>query len=125
MVEISDFADGEFYGSASISSERRKIQEELIKEIESKEYVIAAYGEDTEEYLEAKLDLEEKKNELYKQIELSCGFEELRKFPNEFEEDKIWKSIIKKWKGKKVSKVNSARFKMKEETISERRFREI
>ena len=50
-----------FTGSAAISNKRKKTQEELRKEIESKEYEIAAYGEDTEEYLEAKLDLGEKK----------------------------------------------------------------
>ena len=52
---------GSFTGSASISHKRKKIQEELRKEIESKEYVIATYGEDKEAYLEEKLDLEEKK----------------------------------------------------------------
>ena len=29
---------------------------------------------------------------MHKQIELSCGFEELSTSPNEFEDDKIWKS---------------------------------
>ena len=67
---ISDFDDGEFYGFLSdIEQRTSKVQEELRKEIESKEYVIAIYGEGTEEYLEAKLDLEDKKNELNKQIE--------------------------------------------------------
>ena len=50
-----------FTGSAAISNKRKKTQEELRKEIESKEYVISTYGGDTEEYLEAKLDLEERK----------------------------------------------------------------
>ena len=53
---ISDFEGEEFYGSVEIPTER-EIQEELRKEIESKEYVIATYGEETEEYSEAKLDL--------------------------------------------------------------------
>ena len=57
-----------------ILSERKKIQEELRREIESKEYVIDTYGEETEEYKEAKMDLEERKNELNKKIDLSCGF---------------------------------------------------
>ena len=56
---ISDFEGGGFTESSSNSIRRRKIQEELRKGIESKEYVIAAYGEDTEEYLEEKLDLDE------------------------------------------------------------------
>ena len=79
MGGISDFEGGEFYGFCiDCEKEKEKIQEELRKEIESKEYVIATYGEDTEEYSEAKLDLREKKSELNKKIELSCGFEELR-----------------------------------------------
>ena len=53
---------------------KEQIPEELRKEIESKEYVIATYGEDSEEYLEEKLDLGERENELNKKIELSCGF---------------------------------------------------
>ena len=52
---------GSFTGSAVISNKREKIQDELRKEMESKEYVIAAYGEEREEYLEAKLGLGGKK----------------------------------------------------------------
>ena len=37
-----------------ISNKRKKIQEELRKEMEDKEYVIGTYGEETEEYKEAK-----------------------------------------------------------------------
>ena len=50
-----------FTGSAAISSKRREMQEELINGIGSKEYVISAYGEDTEAYLEAKLDMGKQK----------------------------------------------------------------
>ena len=50
-----------FTDSAAISSKIRKNQECLRGEIESKEYVIATYGEDTGGYLEEKLDLGEKK----------------------------------------------------------------
>ena len=41
--------------------------------------------------MEAKLDLEEKRNELDNQIGLSCGFEELREISNEFGEVEIAK----------------------------------
>ena len=50
-----------FTGCAAILSKRMKIQQELKNEIESKEYVTAAYGEDTEECLGTKLDSEVKK----------------------------------------------------------------
>ena len=41
--------------------------------------------------MDAKLNLDEKQEELSKTIELSCGFEELRTMLNDFEEeDKIW-----------------------------------
>ena len=58
-------------------------------EIGSKEYVIATYGGDTEEYLEGKPDLDEKINELNKQIGLTCGFGELREILHEFGEGGI------------------------------------
>ena len=80
-----------FTGSAAISNKRKKIQEELRRGVGSNEYVIATYGVDTDEYLEAKLDLEEKQNELNKKIELSCGFEELRTILNDFEAFRNWK----------------------------------
>ena len=38
------------------------------------------------------MNLEEKMEELSKQIELSFGFEELRTILNNFEEDKMWKA---------------------------------
>ena len=60
--------------------------------MEDKEYVIGTYGEETEEYKEAKMDLEEKKNELNRQIELSCGFGELRRSLDDFEEAEKWKT---------------------------------
>ena len=87
---ISDFEDGEFYGFCNDSEQ--KVQEDLRKEMEDKEYVIDTYGEETEEYKEAKMDLQEKKNELNRQIELSCGFGELRSL-GDFEEAKKWKTI--------------------------------
>ena len=46
---------------ATILNKRKKIQEELRREIESKEYVIDTYGEETEEYKEAQMVLEERK----------------------------------------------------------------
>ena len=72
--EIIDFGGGEFYGFAMISNKRKKIQEELRREVESKEYVIDTYGEETEEYRGAEMDLEGRENELNRQIDLSCGF---------------------------------------------------
>ena len=42
--------------------------------------------------MEAKLNMDAKKEELSNQIELSCGFEELRTIVNDFEEDKMWES---------------------------------
>ena len=49
-------------------------------------------GGETEEYREAEMDLEERKNELNRQIELSCGFEELRRKLEDFEEIKKWEA---------------------------------
>ena len=70
----SDFEDGEFYGFCSDFEQRgSKIKEELGSEIERKEYAISTFGEDTEEYMEEKLNLDGKKEELSNQIELSCG----------------------------------------------------
>ena len=60
--EISDFEREEFYGFCSdFEQKKEKIQEELRKAIGNKEYVIATYGEDTEEYSEAKSNLEVRK----------------------------------------------------------------
>ena len=84
-----------FTDYAAISNEGKKIQEELRNEIESKEYAISTFGEDTEAYMEEKLNLGEKKGELSKKIELSCGFEELRTILNEFGGVKIGKWIKK------------------------------
>ena len=84
-----------------IPNKREKIQEELRKEMEDREYVIDTYGEETEEYKEAKMDLGEKQNELYRQIELSCGFEELRRGLDDFEEAKKWKSSEEKRKARR------------------------
>ena len=80
------FADGEFYGFAMILNKRKKMQEELRREIKSKEYVIDTYGEETEEYKEPKMDLGERGNESDSKIDLSCGFEELRRNLADFEE---------------------------------------
>ena len=63
--------------------------------MEDKEYVIGTYGEETEEteeYKEANMDIGEMKNELNSQIELSCGFGELRSL-YDFEEAKKWTTI--------------------------------
>ena len=46
------------------------------------------YGGETEEYKEARMNWGGKENELNKQIGLSCGFEELRKNLDVFEEMK-------------------------------------
>ena len=89
---ISDFDDGEFYGFFSDFEQRKaKIQEELRYEIGSKEYAISTFGEDTEEYMGAKSNLDEKKEELSNQIELSGGFGELRTISDDSEADKMWK----------------------------------
>ena len=40
--------------------------------------------------MEWKLNMDEQKEELSNQIELSCGFEVLRTILNDFEEDKMW-----------------------------------
>ena len=52
---------GNFTVFAMILNKRRRIQEELRREIESKEYIIDTYGEETEEYKEAKMDMGERK----------------------------------------------------------------
>ena len=57
-----------------------------------REYVIGTYGEKRKD-IKKKMDLEEKKNELNRQVELSCGFEELRRGLDDFEEAKKWKAI--------------------------------
>ena len=50
--EISNFEDGKFYGfCADFDRKNEKIQE-IRKEIESKEYLMGTYGEETEEYKE-------------------------------------------------------------------------
>ena len=69
-----------------------KVQEELRKEIEGGEYIISTFGENTEAWQEAKLNLGEMREELSKQIELSFGFEGLGAILGNFEEDKIRKA---------------------------------
>ena len=46
------------------------------------------YGEENEEYKEARMNWGERKNELNKQIELNCGIGELRKHLDVFEKMK-------------------------------------
>ena len=60
------------------------------------------YGEETEEYKEARMNWGERKNELNKQIELSCGFEELRLNLDVFEEMKEEKAMDEIERRKKV-----------------------
>ena len=60
--EISNFGDEEFYGFCTdFEQKKEKIQDEIRKEIENKEYVMDTYGEETEEYKEARMNWEEKK----------------------------------------------------------------
>jgi len=56
--------------------------------MENKEYEMDTYGEETEEYKESRTNWDERKNELNKQIELGCGFGELRKDLDVFEKMK-------------------------------------
>ena len=58
--EIWDFDDEAFYGFCA-DFEEKKIQEEIRKEIENKEYIMETYGEETEEYKEARTNWEERK----------------------------------------------------------------
>ena len=91
---ISDFEDEELYGFCGDFEQRKvRTQEELRNEIESNEYAISTFGEHTKVWKEAKLNLEEKKEELSNQIELSFGFGELRTILNNPEEDKMRKGI--------------------------------
>ena len=93
MGGINDSEYEEFYGFCIDFEQRKgKPQEELQKEIEWDEYTISTYGEATKEWKEAKINLEEKKQELSRQIELSMGFGELGGILNNSEEDKIWKA---------------------------------
>ena len=68
-------AMGEFYGFRSDFEQRKeKAHEELQKEIEWRRiYTISIYGGDTEEWKEANAKLEEKKQQLSRQIELILG----------------------------------------------------
>ena len=109
--EINDSECGEFYGFR-IDAEQRKSQEDLQKEIEGGEYTISTYGEDTEEWEEANRNLEEKKQELSRQIELSLWLGGLREILNNFEEDKIW-NANKETSRMEASKVNYIQFKKK------------
>ena len=82
-----------FTDFAEISRKEKKIQEELRNEVGSNEYAISTFGENTEEWQEAKLDLEEKKEELSNQIELSFGFVEFREILNNSAEGKSRRQI--------------------------------
>ena len=69
---ISDFEGEQFYGlRIDFGRSKSKNQEDLRNEIGSSEYEISTFGENAEKWKEAKLNLEEKKEELSNQIELS------------------------------------------------------
>ena len=73
--EIKDFEDGGFYGFCTdFEQKKERIQCEIRNEMGNKEYEMDTYGEETEEYKEARMSWEERKNELDKQIELNSGF---------------------------------------------------
>ena len=91
-MEISDFLVDEFYGFCNDYEQKKEIQAEPREEMGDKEYIIATYGEETAQYKEAKMDLVGTKNDLDKQIELSCGFGELRSLGN-FEESEKWNAM--------------------------------
>ena len=90
MGVISDCGDGELCFFRSDFEQKGKFQEELQKAIECIEYTSSTYGEDTEEWKESDAKLEDKRQELSRQIELSLGFGELGRKLNNSEEDKIW-----------------------------------
>ena len=73
----------------AIPNKGRKVQE-LRKETVSIEYGISTFAENTDEWQVAKLNLEEKQEELSKQIELSVGFGELGEIMNNSAGDKFW-----------------------------------
>ena len=83
------------------------------KEIEGDGYVISIFGGDTEEWQEAKLNLEEKKEELSNRIELRLGFGELGGIMNNSEEDKIRdsgkESIMRESVGKQLPAIQEER----------------
>ena len=83
------------------------------------------FGEDTKEWQEARLNLEGKKGELSKKIELGFSFEESGAILNNFEEVKMWKanreSIRRESAESQLPTIQEAEMK----TISERRFRKI
>ena len=60
---ISGFEEGEFCGFCDDFTQQ-KIQGELGREVECKEYVIGTYGEETEEYKEAKNGFRGKKKRI-------------------------------------------------------------
>ena len=68
---------GSFAALQRFRTEKGKVQEERRQEIEGEAYIISTFGENTEEWQEAKLNLEAKKEELSKQIGLSFCFGEL------------------------------------------------
>ena len=60
--DVGVFRDGEFYGFyTDFERKKEKIQEELRREIEDKEYIMETYGEETEEYMEERMNWEERK----------------------------------------------------------------
>ena len=62
------------------------------KGIESEEYVINTFGENTEEWKEATQKAHEMREELRVQFELRNSYGELRNQLEEWEEDKQWKA---------------------------------
>ena len=57
-------------GFAEFRTEKDKIRTDLGKYIESNEFTILTYGENTEEWKEANANLEERRKEISNQIDL-------------------------------------------------------
>ena len=118
-----------FTDSAAISNKESKAPEELRNEIDSNEYAISTFGENTEDWREAQLNLEEKKGELSKQIKLSFGFGELGAILSNFEEDKMRKAsqelIRREIVGCQLPTIQEGVGGWAVGAISDRRFREI
>ena len=74
-----------------ILSGGKKIQEERRRRrgIGNEEYAIDTYGEETEEYKEEN-GFRRERGESNKQIEISCGFEELRRNLGDFDGVEKW-----------------------------------
>ena len=91
--EVSEFEGDEFYGFCGDFEQKwSKIRTDLEKGIESEEYVINTFGENTEEWKEATQKAHEMREELRVQFELRNSYGELRNQLEEWEEDKQWKA---------------------------------